>query len=78
MLPAVMHPSDNRNRSQSAEPTCQTDVDAAEIFEHQRSEILQITNYLEALRARLLSASAGATSLSVIADVASSNPIQTV
>jgi hypothetical protein len=72
---AVMFPSDNQNCPQSFEPTAQTDVNALEIFEQKRNEVLQITNYLEALYARLLTESAGATALTVIADEKQSSPI---
>ncbi|MBP2236477.1 hypothetical protein J2Z31_002991 [Sinorhizobium kostiense] len=72
---AVFTP-DNQNRSQEAEITGQMDVAVLEILERGRSEILQITNYLEALYARVLAETAGATALLVIAGETSSNPLQ--
>lgn len=64
----VVFPPDNQTCPQSLEPTAQTDVDALEMFEQERNRVLQITNYLEALYARLLAEPAGAPALTVIAD----------
>lgn len=59
---------DNQNSSPSVDLADQTDAVTLKLLEHGRGEILQITNYLEALYARLLAEPAGATALTVIAE----------
>ncbi|OWK24712.1 hypothetical protein AJ87_18305 [Rhizobium yanglingense] len=60
--------ADNQNLQQGFEPLAQADVKGLEMLEQRRNEVLQITNYLEALYARLLTETAGATALTLIAD----------
>ena len=74
---AVVSPPDNQNCLQRFEPAAQADVRVLEIFEQKRNEVLQITNYLEALYARLLAESAGVTALKVIPNEKKSSPIHT-
>ena len=62
----VVFPPDNQNCPQSLEPTAQTDVDALEMFEQERNSLLEVTNLLEALYARLLADPAGVPALTVI------------
>jgi hypothetical protein len=69
---------DNQNRSLSVDLADQADAIALETLERGRKDILQVTNYLEALYARLLTESAEATALKLVADETPPNPIQSV
>lgn len=75
---AIVFPSGNQNCPKGLKPTVQTDVKALEMFEQKRIEVPQITNYLEALYARLLTETAGATALKVMADETRRNSTQTI
>ncbi|MFF0952198.1 hypothetical protein ACFYE9_32640 [Rhizobium leguminosarum] len=70
--------ADNQNCPQGFEPTAQADVNILEMLEQKRNQVFQITNYLEALYARLLTETAGVTALTLIADEMQSTPIQAV
>jgi hypothetical protein len=64
----VVFPPDNQNCPQRREPSAQPYVDALEMFEQERNSLLEVTNLLEALYARLLADPAGVSALTVIED----------
>ena len=68
MPPVVVFPPDNQNYPQRREPTAQPYVDALEMFEQERNSLFEVTNYLEALYARLLTEPARVPALTVIED----------
>jgi hypothetical protein len=65
----------NTNSPRHCGSAIQADI---KILEQERDRVLQLTNYLEALYARLLSETAGSTALTPIADERQSTPIQTL
>lgn len=78
MSRAIAFSPDSQNRRQDADTIASADLEVQKMLQQERDKVRQITNYLEALHARLLAETKGSTALAMIADATRHNSTQTV